>query len=132
MSNSSFKGILSWSAKFLYVKELILLSSETYFLSQSELSSPSNQAKTENPGTSSALKSGYPEEYITVKSGYPEEYVTPKTGYRKNTLHSKLATGRIHYTENWLPGKVTYHFKAAFSEEFCAALLKAYSWGKKI
>ena len=34
------KGILSWSANFLYVKELFLLSSETYFLSQSEVSFP--------------------------------------------------------------------------------------------
>ena len=60
-----------------------------------------------------------------MKTGYPEEYVTVKSGYRKNTLHPKLATGRIHYTENWLPGKLRFHYKAAFSEEFCAALLKA-------
>ena len=62
-----FKGILS------YVKELILTSSETYFVSKSEVSLPLNQAKTENPGTSSALKSGYPEEYLALKTGYPEE-----------------------------------------------------------
>ena len=30
-----FKGILSWSAIFLYVKELVLLSSDTYFLFRS-------------------------------------------------------------------------------------------------
>ena len=70
---SVFKGILSWSANFLYVRELILPSSETYFVSKSEVSLILNQAKTENPGTSSALKSGYPEEYLALKTGYPEE-----------------------------------------------------------
>ena len=59
------KGILSWSANFLYVRELILLSSETYFVSKSEVSLILNQAKTENLGTSSALKSGYPEDFFT-------------------------------------------------------------------
>ena len=39
------KGILSWSTNFLYVKELILLSSETYFLSKSEVRFPSKSRK---------------------------------------------------------------------------------------
>ena len=34
------KGILSWSAIFLYVKELVLLSSDTYFLSRSVVFCP--------------------------------------------------------------------------------------------
>ena len=37
---NNFKGILSSSANFLYVKELILLSSETYLLSKSEVPFP--------------------------------------------------------------------------------------------
>ena len=89
-----------WKSSFYWVQRHI-------FCPNPRFPSPSNRAKTENPGTSSALKSGYPEEYVTVKTGYPEEYVTAKSGYRKNTLHPKLATGRIHYTENWLPGRET-------------------------
>ena len=42
------KGILSWSANFLYVKRLILLSSETYFLSKFEAPFPSQSGKTQN------------------------------------------------------------------------------------
>ena len=64
------KGILSWSAHFLYVKELFLLSSETYFYHNPRFPSTSKLAKTENPGTSSALKSGYPEEYCALKTCY--------------------------------------------------------------
>ena len=66
----TFKGILSWSANFLYVRGLILPSSETYFVSKSKVSLPPNQAKTENLGTSSALKSGYLEEYLALNTGY--------------------------------------------------------------
>ena len=83
--NLFFKGILSWSANFLYVRELILPSSETYFVSKSEVSLPLNQAKTENPGTSSALKSGYPEEYLALK----------RNSYREITFLGSIQ-GRAH------------------------------------
>ena len=72
----TFKGILSWSANFLYVKELFLLSSETYFHPNPRVPSPSKLAKTENPGTSSALKNGYPEQYQALKNGYLEKKAT--------------------------------------------------------
>ena len=42
-----------------------------------------NQAKTKNPGTNSALKSGYPEELCALKTDYPEEYYA---------LNKKVAT----------------------------------------
>ena len=118
----SLKGILSWSANFSYVRELILPSSKTYFVSKSEVSLPLNQAKTENPGTSSALKSGYPEEYRALKIGYPEEHVTLKSGYRKRLLHWKVATGRSCYIENWLPGKESSNHKTGFSVEMCVTV----------
>ena len=59
------------------------------------LPSPSNLANTENPGTSSALK-----------SGYLEEYRDWKLATRKNMLHWKVATGKGYYIEKWLPEEV--------------------------
>ena len=50
---------------------------------------PPNHTKTKNPGTSIALKSGYPEEYCALKTGYPEEHWALKTGYRKDIVHWK-------------------------------------------
>ena len=63
------KGILSWSAKFSYIKEFILPSSETYFILSKSKFTSINQAKTENLCTSGALKSGYMEEYSALKNG---------------------------------------------------------------
>ena len=40
-----FKGILSWLANFSYVRELIFLSSETYFLSRSVVFYPLKRRK---------------------------------------------------------------------------------------
>ena len=48
---------------------------------------PSKEEKTKNPGTSSAPKSGYPEENRALKTGYPEENVALKNGYRKRIVH---------------------------------------------
>ena len=50
-------------SKILYLKEFILLSSDTYLYPKSKVFPPPNQAKTKNPGTSSALKTGYLENY---------------------------------------------------------------------
>ena len=48
---------------------------------------PQKKKKTKNPGTSSAPKSGYPEENRALKTGYPEENVALKNGYRKRIVH---------------------------------------------
>ena len=48
---------------------------------------PPKQAKTRNPGTNSALKNDYPEQYCALKTGYPEEYWTLKSGYQKDIVH---------------------------------------------
>ena len=92
------------------------------FYPNPRFSSPSKLAKTENPGTCSALKSGYLEEYRALKTGYPEEHVTLKSGYRKRLLHWKVATGRSCYIENWLPGKESFNHKTGFSAEICVTV----------
>ena len=53
-----------------------------------------NQTKTENPGTSSALKKGYPEEYWALKTGYSEEIG-----------HLKVGTGRYCALKTIYPQK---------------------------
>ena len=45
-----------------------------------------NQEKTQNPGTSSAPKSGYREQNCALKTNYPEENVALKNGYRKSIV----------------------------------------------
>ena len=40
--------------------------------------------KQKNPGTSSALKNGYPDEFCALNYGYTEEYCALKTGYPEN------------------------------------------------
>ena len=66
---------------FLYVNGLVLLSSGTYLLTQSNLCLSQNLAKTENPGTSKELKTGYPEQNQELKMGYQEQKQELKTGY---------------------------------------------------
>ena len=84
MSHVFLKGILSWSwsVYFSYVKELILL-----FYPNPRHLSPPNQADNKIPVSSSALKSGNPEEECALKTRYPEEYCALKSGYRKDTVH---------------------------------------------
>ena len=65
-----------WNGSFCWVQVYI-------FYSNQFSSSPSNQSKTKNHGTSKALKTGYPERY----------------------WHPKLATRKSMGIQNWLPGK---------------------------
>ena len=76
-----FRGTLSWSVIFWYVKVLYLLSSGTYLLPKSNLWLSQNQGKSKNAGASEELKSGYPEQYWDLKTGYQEQYWDLKTGY---------------------------------------------------
>ena len=60
---------------------------------------PSKEEKTKIPGTSGALK-----------SGYPEEIVHSKLATRKKMLHWETATGKELCIENWQPEKLLYCF----------------------
>ena len=67
--------------------KLNCLSSETLCLSRSVVFSLQDKAKTENPGTSSSVKSGYQEEFCALKTDYREEYWALKSGFWKDTVH---------------------------------------------
>ena len=76
-----FRGTLSWSAIFWYVKVLYLLSSGTYLLPKSILWLSQNRGKSKIPGASEERQSGYPEQYLDLQTGYQEQYWDLKTGY---------------------------------------------------
>ena len=87
----SLKGPCHNELFFLYDNGLVLLSSRTYLLTQSDLWLSQNLAKTENPGTSKELKTGYPEQNQELKMGYPEQKQELKTGYPEQK--QELKTG---------------------------------------
>ena len=73
LDSKVFKGMLSKSAILYMWKISFFWVQRHHFHSKRRSFPPPNQAKTKNPGTSSALKSGYPEEYCALKTGYPEK-----------------------------------------------------------
>ena len=93
----SLKGSCHGQLSFHMLKSLFCWAQRHNFCPDPWCLTPSKEEKTKNPGTSSAPKSGYPEENRALKTGYPEENVALKNGYRKRIVHWKLATGKILY-----------------------------------
>ena len=99
--HDTLKGSCHDRLTFYMWKSLIWWVWKYFSYSNMRFPFPRNQAKAENPGTMSALKSGYQERYLALKTGYLEEY-----------WHWKLATGRVLALKTGYPEEY-WHWKQA-------------------